>query len=269
MEIMFGEFLIEEKLLNQEQLLEAIIEQLQSIPSVPEVMFESNIIPKSDLLRILLHQKYEGSEFLVSAKTLGFWSPSISQQVLKKLENIQKPLGEVLIQKGFIDLESLSKTFVKYLETKENIKKLDAQEKSDLDSAILKEYIMFFEGVFFPKIETLLGQLKQVDKTKESFLNDMQLVLSEFVAVRAGAEFLGGLLSKDISNKIILFIEKTIEPSSTEEFASIIEILEMSVKILSNYCKSLKNFNSEGSVDDSTKELITKFWEKIGAKGIK
>ena len=269
MEVLFIEYLIEEKLLSQEQLLEAIIEQLQSIPSVPELLFELNILSKADLLRILIHQKYESTEFLTSAKTLGLWSPQISQQVSKKLNSIHKPISEVLIQKGFLDLESITAAFVKYVEIQENKKVLEKEEKKDspeYNLTILKEYIICFEATIFPNIQLYLNQFKENSNSKENLLHDIQIVLSEYVAARAAADFLGAMHSKKIANEVVLYIEKFLEPNTAINFTDTIDVIDLSSQILLSYCKCLKNNDSELRIDENTKNLIIKFWEKIGKK---
>ncbi len=265
MEVLFSEYLISEKLLNHEQLLEAIIEQLQSIPSIPEILYENNLLSKDNLLKILLHQKYEGTEFLISAKALGFWSPSISQQVTKKLKNIHKPLGEVLIQKGFLNLESLTSAFTKYVEIQGNKKELK-KEHNKFDETILKEYITCFEGSIYPNLQSHLDQLKKGDKSQENILHEIQMILAEFVAARAAADFLGATRSNVIANEIIIYIEHFIEPNTNINFIDIIDVIDMSSQILNSYCKCLKISNSESGVVPEIKNLITKFCEKIGKK---
>ena len=102
MSVLFSEYLIEKKMLSMEQVLEIFIEQLEIIPSTAELIYEFNLLPKNDLLKILMKQQFEGLDFHTSAKSLGLWNSEVSDSVLKKLREVYKPFTEILIQKEFL-----------------------------------------------------------------------------------------------------------------------------------------------------------------------
>ncbi|APJ03134.1 hypothetical protein [Silvanigrella aquatica] len=292
MEGLFSEYLIEQNIINQDQLLEAFIAQLNSIPSLPELLYDLNLISKKDLLRILLHQMYEKQDFQSSAIKLGLWSADISDEIQNKIQNMVKPLGEILIQKGFVNAAVLTSTFATYVEQKniskinENAvkntviseKKIEVPEKSTeksspspptaskLNSSLIKEYISCIEENISPNLTNILAKLKSDGLTEDKIKKDIQSVLSELVAARAAADFLGAKLSLNIANKTIVTLESFINSKSILTLAQIIEVIECSLNILNVYAKMIKNLNIENDEDPETKKYVDHFNNIISKK---
>ena len=54
---LFGEFLIEKNVIGNETLAKALVMQIKSLPSIPEVVLESNLLTVDQLLSVLRLQQ--------------------------------------------------------------------------------------------------------------------------------------------------------------------------------------------------------------------
>ncbi len=62
--MLLSQYLLDKNILSIEQVLEIMLEQLKLVPSLPEILYELDILPKSDLLQIVMRQQLLGKDFL-------------------------------------------------------------------------------------------------------------------------------------------------------------------------------------------------------------
>ena len=116
---LFGEYLVEKGYLSESALLTALIQQLKTIPSITELVFEKKIMHHDQILNILLLQHHKKSGFIESAKELNLWTSAIQNEVENEISRVKIPLGEVLVRSGVVSLEVIAEALDCFLtETK-------------------------------------------------------------------------------------------------------------------------------------------------------
>ncbi len=243
MTVLFSEYLIEKKLLSMEQVLEIFIEQLEIIPSSAELIYEFNLLPKNDLLKILMKQQIEGLDFQASAKSLGLWNSEVSDSVKKKLKEIYKPFTEILVQKEYLTLDNLSSAIISF--TEQNIQESNPikpviEPIHKLNKEMLFEYLDCFENVISINIKSFLAKIKNSEITQNNFRNEINNVKSEFIALQAAANFVNAKYSEKVSILVSNYIEKIVSLNNEFNIDKTKEIIEMAFNILEGYFQSLK-----------------------------
>lgn len=123
MKKLFGDFLVERSLITKNQLTEALVEQLRGVPHVATLAFDDQLIESEELYEILKLQQSENIDFISALKTLQSDSESVIEVLRTRLMNIRKPLGQILVERGFLTLEKLTSELDEFLvgaETKES-----------------------------------------------------------------------------------------------------------------------------------------------------
>jgi len=243
MSVLFSEYLIEKKMLSMEQVLEIFIEQLEIIPSTAELIYEFNLLPKNDLLKILMKQQFEGLDFHTSAKSLGLWNSEVSDSVVKKLKEVYKPFTEILIQKEYLTLENLSSAIISF--TEQNIQESHTpkpviENVHKINKEMLFEYLDCFENIISVKIRSFIAKIKNSEITQDNFINEIKNIKSEFIALQAAANFVNAKYSEKISILVSNYIENIISLKNEFNINKTKEIIERAFNSLEGYFQSLK-----------------------------
>jgi nucleoside diphosphate kinase len=111
----FGEFLVEKGVITKDNLVDALVEQVSTTPPLCQIVFENNIIDSQKLFEIFRHQQDYSSDFISSCKTLGCWSQDVQLKINACLDELRKPLGHILVSRGWIDLKKLTHMLDEFL----------------------------------------------------------------------------------------------------------------------------------------------------------
>lgn len=106
---LFGEFLVEKNLIKEEQLLDALLVQIDEQPSIARLIFQNNILSIPQILDVLKSQMENKMSFLGAAETFSFWDSQKEVKVKKLISSHKIPLGEILVKKKLVDLGTLTK----------------------------------------------------------------------------------------------------------------------------------------------------------------
>lgn len=106
---LFGEYLVEKKLIQAEQLLDALITQIEEQPSVPKLARELGLLDSSQLLQILRHQTLKQCSFLEAASSLSLWNATKMTTLTNEIAGRRTPLGEILVREKILDIKSLTR----------------------------------------------------------------------------------------------------------------------------------------------------------------
>ena len=112
---LFGEYLVEIKLISQEQLLEAVLTQVESLPTIPSILKNNNLMMANDILAAMKHQVQFKMDFKKSAMVLNLWSDKMENEVQLALGKVRIPLGEILISLGHLKMEDMTRSLQEYL----------------------------------------------------------------------------------------------------------------------------------------------------------
>jgi len=111
----FGEFLIEKGIISNDNLVEVLVEQIAATPPLCQLVFDKKILPPSSIFSAFRYQQENQVEFMQACKALGLWSGEVQEKTNRYLEEIRKPLGQLLVKKGYIDLKKLTKMLDEFL----------------------------------------------------------------------------------------------------------------------------------------------------------
>lgn len=278
---LFGEFLIENKLATPEQVLSAVITQLRSQQSTAEVIFDNNLLPTSDQLRILAQQQHAGVDYRTSATTLEIWSPQLAAKVSDLVYRRRRPLGEVLVELGFLTLDTLTQALDKYIESiaanSSPVFSTDDISEATLDLAGTMTFVDHFDRITSPNLRAFLESLEGDAIIKStslaSILNSCHL---EFLALRDGATSIGAIQTQKIANRLtntfqhivgLVAHHQTIEIETTV----LRDILKLATHVFSSICELLREFTSEAGIANDFNLIdltlrLTKSQEKLLAQ---
>lgn len=116
----FGQYLVEKSLLSEETLVDALIEQLRSMPSLAEVVYDLKVFSTKQFLNVLALQAQTGMEFKKTAESIGLWTKEVDEKVTRALGDRRIPLGQILVRTGKIGFEDITKALDEYLSSMES-----------------------------------------------------------------------------------------------------------------------------------------------------
>lgn len=111
----FGEFLVEKGVISQENLVDALIEQIATTPPLCQVIFQNKILPTSKVFEAFRFQQDHQVEFMAACKSIGAWTQEVQDKTFNAIDDIRKPLGHILVSKGLIDLKKLTNMLDEFL----------------------------------------------------------------------------------------------------------------------------------------------------------
>jgi hypothetical protein len=266
---LFGEFLVEKNLATTEQVLEAVITQLRSVSSTAEVIFDQDLLLPADQLLILAHQQTAGTDYRTSAATLGFWTTELSTKVAELVQTKRRPLGEVLVDLGFLSPESLAQALDSYIEALAKLdqsefrtaRNLDTEDMSTsvpvhsvtmIDPLLIVEFIKNFEDEVFPVLSTAVKELAD-HRTHSSLAMTLHTSLTALVALRASAAFVSASHTEGLAKQLILTIETASNHLNAgnhfrAEANILLDIFRMAVHIFDGIIQLLREFGSEDGI---------------------
>lgn len=111
----FGEFLVEKGVITQDNLVDALIEQIATTPPLCQVIFQNKILPTSKVFEAFRFQQDNQVEFIAACKSIGAWTQEVQDKTFNAIDDIRKPLGHILVSKGLIDLKKLTNMLDEFL----------------------------------------------------------------------------------------------------------------------------------------------------------
>jgi|GEM_PF-3105971 len=210
---LFGEFLVDKGLITEDQLLEVVMQQVASAPSLPELLRKLDLLPGRDLLKVFKRQAQRGLEFRTAAQSLGLWSEELEEKVRKSLSLERKPIGEILVSQGVLQQKELPYLLDEYFSLLRSGKHGDSLEEDPPKlSSLQREALQSFNfPVFKAKVEGLLVSLEG-DASDSRAINELQEMLKTLQGMHCllrfqsqqliGEKLLIQLRNQNPSNKI-------------------------------------------------------------------
>lgn len=270
---LFGQFLIEENQIDEGQLLLALIVQLRSSPSTGEVIFESDLLSKSDQLRILEHQQIHGSDYRGSARELDLWSVELFQRVSSAIQSSRTPLGEILVSLGYITGDNLSKYLNTYVQGSFNqieqktealgpkVASIDPVGITDatLDPVLSSQYADSLKTRMIPALRKLASEASF--SKKEEFDRFLLKFLSEIVAIRSAAQFISAQRSLTLADDLISTIKVIKQCRTLPPTSDFIDMIKFSMHLFDGLSQLIAELNSEA--DASSDANLSDLFERI------
>ena len=275
MPLIFSECLIERDFVPVEQVLAALMEQLRSIPSTAEAIYELNLIAPLDFIKILSHQQIHAADFRGSAAALGLWSDSIAKELDTYLQKMRRPIGEILVKNGHLTIEKLTSCLDSYIESYQSLVVAPNQGQASastaqgceplsesppapvpanvpaqiFDSLLVGEYIDCYHGTINPTLKKVLLQLAATEYARELSLPHLRTATAEFVAMRAAANFLGAKRCENICNSLIKAMDALIKNPASINPIQITKLVKNAIEIFDGIAHHLSDFQSEDGLD--------------------
>lgn len=126
---LFGEFLVDQGLVSEEDVVGALMEQISSVPCIAELTFSLKLIAPKDIFKILKYQVEHQAEFRQACIEMKLWNDNIQSQIDEKLKQVRMPIGQVLLKQGKVDISALTKALDSYIMEVGNDVEADKQSK--------------------------------------------------------------------------------------------------------------------------------------------
>lgn len=151
---LFGEFLVDQQVISEEQLAIALVNQVKLMPATVEVIFQRKLLPNHKIIEILKCQQTTGRDFRSAAKFLGIWTKDLEISVTTLLEQARTPLGEVLVQLGFVTPMILTQSLDRYIVNSSSI-------DPDIYDSLITQFLKEARDQLEPQIRNTLTTLSQ------------------------------------------------------------------------------------------------------------
>lgn len=111
----FGEYLVQKGVIRPESLVSALIEQMAKLPLVSQIVYENSWLPADKMIQVFHLQQEKGEDFVTACRTLGVWDDKIASRVDEFLKKERIPVGQILVQRGDLDIKTLTRSLDDFL----------------------------------------------------------------------------------------------------------------------------------------------------------
>ncbi len=114
---LFGQFLIEQGYITKEDYVRAMVVQANSLPALPSVINELNLLTIDQQVEVFDHQSTHLKNYQLACAELGYWDEAVfDHAVIRYFLNRVRSLGDILLELGCITSASLTEVLAKYVE---------------------------------------------------------------------------------------------------------------------------------------------------------
>jgi hypothetical protein len=272
----FGEFLVEKKLIQPSALVEALLYQIEDLPSIARIMKDEKILSDEQIMQVLVCQQNNHCEFLAACEVMGLMNDKILFQIESAFKMKRKPLGEVLISLNLIDVKNLTKALDEFLSLAQPPSSFIQPELSkptvQPQESNQDDFIEFQPGLLMELDEVFDDRKRKVIKTalvliKENTTNDpasaMKLYSDISKIVKSiislceiiGLSNLNELLTL-IDKKIMIIIQSVKENGEFNESADYFQLFNQSIELCWDFRNSvISNCSEEKFMKDKSTEI--------------
>lgn len=176
----FGEFLVSKKIISAEALVKALVSQVSTLPPVCEIVHDRQMLSPDKILTAFKYQQDNSCDFVFSCKALGLWNEELQKNVNNELGKSRKPLGEILVSQGFLDLKKLTLMLDEFLTQvdmpiveKEEVPSVVVEEvEPQLESSADDEFLEYQAGILMELEHVFDERKRKVIKVAMSFIKD-------------------------------------------------------------------------------------------------
>ena len=110
----FAEYLLECKLLSEEQLLQAMIEAFEELPSINKIVADQSFLSASEHVKAIIHQRNKKCSFIEACTDLGFWKGDYDSK-LRDVYSDLPTFQEMVVRNGTISPEQLNSALDEFI----------------------------------------------------------------------------------------------------------------------------------------------------------
>lgn len=250
----FYNYLIEKKRISINDYLNSIMKMIDTIPSLPKIIYDENLLSIDQQIEILNSQLKNKKSYKTSCIDLGYWKEDMSKLLLDTNKNISS-LFEIMIENKAITDQELIDEFDKYRNEKANnhllskslgknnenissdIKKATNPEKSNITfdknldeiisyhitnhEVIVGEYLLIFSEKLKADIKSSVDKLDLLIANQK--LNEARVIYNRLkdseTMILGGAKFANYKISEFIIGKLLSYnkVFKSNNPSQVRK----------------------------------------------------
>ena len=168
----FGKYLVENGVVTQEQLVEAIIMQMEDIPSIVRIIQKKRLLDSDEIIDLVDQSVCERKNIVELITEKSIFSKDEMNGLLMERNRTAKGLGEILIKKGYASSIMVVEHINKYWNYQNNTKSR-RDEIDDVDG-VLKfntggEFIKIFDRGIYNFINEEVEKIKDRDREQHIF----------------------------------------------------------------------------------------------------
>lgn len=242
---LFGEYLVEKKYINNDQLLKALLIQLTETPPIAKVVLESKILDTQQTLACLKEQALSSCSFIDAAKKQGVWNSSYDEKIRLELQSKRSPLGEILVRESVIEINALTRALDEYfsetkkatpIETKPSAAPTPAAVQpvtsSNSDSTLSGDVVAYFNQSLFQSMEKVMAAFR--DKSV-GHLADSQELINQIHQIVGAAKLFGAgelsILTEELEKIIRTITTRKKDKIGLDHFEKAKLIIEFSITL--------------------------------------
>lgn len=162
----FGEFLVEEGHISEEELLTALLEQAEALPSSARILLESQALSSKSILSALKAQHEQKIDFRSACLALDLWQEDFEQIIDTELSKKRRPIGSYILDQTNMTAEDIRNALEEYFSknprgalgdedsSRSNVIPLTSKSSQSVDKELLEAH---FNQVHFNKMSSLLN----------------------------------------------------------------------------------------------------------------
>ena len=189
----FGKYLVENGVVTQEQLVEAIIVQSEKIPSIIKIIQEKKMLDCHEIIELVNKSVNERKSIVELIVEKSIFSESEMNELLRERNNASMGLGEILIKKGYASSMMVVEHVNKYWNCQNNLTVKDDVE-GVLSFNVGGEFIKVFDRDFFEFLEQEIEKIKNKEREQHIFNVRKELSLLATLAGMGNFEYTTDLL---------------------------------------------------------------------------
>lgn len=257
---LFGEYLVDKGLINEEQLLDALISQIEEQSSVVKVVRDLDLIKKADILKILKQQVKDQTSFLETAVKLSYWDSEKNKKLFDFMSTQRTPLGEILVGKKYLDIAKLTSALDDFFGEKLKEPEVSTTEKSEdskntTGDEVYSEVFEHLGPQFFEKLNQAISSVAdgrisnpQIWKEISDELHKIQSAakLYDFPEMAEFVEKSENIIRELLSRKVDALYEDIIKKMHSA-FADSKKVLEKALDEQKNQTLKSNFFSSESN----------------------
>jgi len=125
----FGKYLVEFGQIDNDKLLQGLVQQVKSTPSIAEVVFELNLLSIDQQLAILEEQTASNEGYVTCANKLGHWTDELATKVESAAFERKISLMDIILANGWATSKDLTSKLDEYLvEHEDDINYVDSKK---------------------------------------------------------------------------------------------------------------------------------------------
>ena len=227
----FGEFLLMKNIISEEQLLDALIFQVENLPSFLRVLKEEKLLSSSEIVRVIQKQLLQKTDIVSILREENIVDePTIKKLYQRQVEG-RKMLGRALVELKMIEQSVIEKMLFEFLQIKDNLQKNIQQESAEKTKESVKETVD-------EKVTEKKSNLEISDAALES-MKELGLSIEEFLSHSKNIE------TTFVENESSLLVDKFLNifnEKMKNKFIKVFSFINQSIKDesnISNYFNTL------------------------------